>query len=216
VPSSPRWPFVVFDLDGTLADTIGLIVDSYQHAFTTVLGEAEDEATIRSWIGQPLIRAFRDRSPDRADELFDTYIRWNHANSERLIGRFAGMGDLLADLRRAGAGVAAATSKRRDSAGEALRLTGLDAYLDVLVTLEDTDEHKPDPAPLLLAVDRLGGTPSRAVYVGDAVVDVQAARRAGMAAVGVTWGAAARDDVAAAQPDVLVETVDELRAALLG
>ena len=211
----PRWPYVVFDLDGTLVDTIGLIVDSYQHAFTTVLGEEEDEGIIRSWIGQPLIRAFRERSPERADELFDTYIEWNHAHTERLIRRFAGMDALLADLVGAGVSVAAATSKRRGSASEALRLAGLDAYLDVLVTLEDTDEHKPDPAPLLLAVDRLGGTPERAVYVGDAVVDVQAARRAEMGAVGVTWGAGTREDLVAAAPDVVAGTIDELRAALL-
>ena len=92
----------------------------------------------------------------------------------------------------------------------------LDAYLHVLVTLEDTEEHKPDPAPLLLAVERMGCTPAEAVYVGDAVVDVQAARRAGMAAVGVTWAAGARSDVVAARPDVVADTVDDLRAALLG
>ncbi|HEY7988165.1 MAG TPA: HAD-IA family hydrolase, partial [Lapillicoccus sp.] len=113
---------------------------------------------------------------------------------------------------------AAATSKLRGAAETALRLTGLDAYLSgpqALVTLEDTDEHKPDPAPLLLAVERLGGTPAEAVHVGDAVVDVRAARTAGMAAVAVTWGAGVRSDVVAATPDVVADTVDELRAALL-
>jgi pyrophosphatase PpaX len=212
---SSRWPSVVFDLDGTLVDTIGLIIDSYQHAFATVLGAPEDEAVIRGWIGQPLIRAFRQRSPERADELFATYVDWNNANTERLIRRYAGMDGLLADLAAAGVGLAAATSKRRGSAESALRLTGLDAYVSILVTLEDTTEHKPDPAPLLLAVERLGGRPGEAVYVGDAVVDVQAARRAGMAAVAVTWGAGTRDDVVAAEPDVVADTVEELRSALL-
>ena len=216
---SPRWPYVVFDLDGTLVDTIGLIVDSYQHAFTTVLGAPEDEVVIRSWIGQPLIRAFRERSPERADELFATYIEWNHANTERLIRRYAGVDVLLVDLAGAGVRCAAATSKLRGAAEAALRLTGLDAYLSgpqALVTLEDTAEHKPDPAPLRLAVERLGGSVAEAVYVGDAVVDVQAARAAGMAAVAVTWGAGARSDVVAAGPDVVADTVDELRSALLG
>jgi pyrophosphatase PpaX len=215
VPSSPRWTTVVFDLDGTLVDTIGLIVASYQHAFRTVLGREEDETRIRSWIGQPLIRGFRSLAPERAEELFSTYLDWNHANTERLIRRYAGIDTLLADLAAAGVGVAVATSKLRTSAQTALKLTGLDAYLDVLVTLEDTDAHKPDPAPLLLAVERLGGRLADAVYVGDAVVDVQAGRRAGMAAVGVTWGAASREAVAAAEPDVVADTVAQLRAALL-
>ncbi len=216
MPPTPRWPVVVFDLDGTLVDTIGLIVASYQHAFTTVLGRTHDEAMIRSWIGQPLIRGFRSIDPGRADELLDTYLAWNRANTERLIRRYAGIETLLADLTAAGAQVAAATSKLRGPAVEAVRLTGLQAYLDVLVTMEDTEAHKPDPAPLLLAVDRLGGTPAHAVYVGDAAVDVRAAHNAGMAAVGVTWGAGTRADVVAAEPDVVAHTVDALRAALLG
>ena len=215
MPRTPRWPHVVFDLDGTLVDTIGLIVASYQHAFTTVLGREEDETMIRSWIGQPLIRGFRSIDPERADELFSTYLAWNRANTERLIRRYAGIDTLVADLVAAGVQVAAATSKLRAPAVDAIRLTGLEAYLDVLVTMEDTDAHKPDPAPLLLAVARLGGTAADAVYVGDAVVDVQAARNAGMAAIGVTWGAGTPESVEAAEPDVVAHTVDDLRAALL-
>ena len=211
-----RWPVVVFDLDGTLVDTIGLIVASYQHAFSTVLGREEDEAMIRSWIGQPLIRGFRAIDAGHADELLSTYLAWNHANTERLIRRYAGIDTLLADLTAAGVRVAAATSKLRGPAQEAVRLTGLTAYLDVLVTMEDTDAHKPDPAPLLLAVDRLGTGPGDAVYVGDAVVDVRAARNAGMAAVGVTWGAGTREAVVGSAPDAVADTVDELRAVLLG
>ncbi|MEO7236160.1 MAG: HAD-IA family hydrolase [Lapillicoccus sp.] len=211
-----RWPVVVFDLDGTLVDTIGLIVASYQHAFTTVLGREEDEAMIRSWIGQPLIRGFRAIDAGHADELLSTYLAWNRANTERLIRRYAGIDTLLADLTSAGVRVAAATSKLRVPAQEAVRLTGLTAYLDVLVTMEDTDAHKPDPAPLLLAVDRLGTSPGDAVYVGDAVVDVRAARNAGMAAVGVTWGAGTREAVVGSAPDAVADTVDELRAVLLG
>ena len=210
-----RWPAVVFDLDGTLVDTIGLIVDSYQYAFSTVLGAQEDEARIRSWIGQPLIRAFREVNAERADELYATYLDWNHANTERLIRRYAGVERLLSDLDEAGVRIAAATSKRRTSAHMAAHLTGISAYLDVFVTMEDTASHKPDPEPLLLAVKELGCQPHEAAYVGDAIVDVQAARNAGMAAVAVTWGAGVRAALAAVNPDVLADSVDELRHALL-
>lgn len=212
---SPRWPVVVFDLDGTLVDTIGLIVASYQHAFTTVLGAAEDEERIRGWIGQPLIRGLREVSPQHADVLYETYLAWNHANTERLIRRYAGVDSLLSQLAAAGVRVAAATSKLKGPAEEAIRLTGLAGHVTTLVTMEDTEQHKPDPAPLLLALDRLGASPSEAAYVGDAVVDVQAARNAGMAAVAVTWGAGARDGLVEAAPDVLVESVGELFAALV-
>lgn len=108
-----------------------------------------------------------------------------------------------------------ATSKLREPALTALRLAGLDHHVGVLVTIEDTDRHKPDPQPLLCAAERLGAVPEEAVYVGDAVVDIQAARNAGMAAIGVTWGAGTRDAVRDAQPDVVVDTVGQLLEALL-
>ena len=212
---TPRWPVAVFDLDGTLVDTIGLIVASYQHAFQTVLGRQEDEVLIRSWIGQPLARTFRSVSPEHADQLGATYLEWNQANTGRLLRRYAGVETMMAALAEAGVGVAVATSKLKGPAQTAVRLAGLAGVVDILVTLEDTDRHKPDPQPLLHALERLGAQPDQAVYVGDAVVDVQAARNAGMAAIGVTWGAGERDSVVAARPDVVADTVDELTAALL-
>ncbi len=213
--SAVRWPVVVVDLDGTLVDPIDLIIASYQHAFREVLGEEQDEAVIRTWIGQPLIRAFRTGWPDHADELYASYLTWNHANTERLIRTYAGVAEMLAALRSAGVQVAAATSKLRVPAEMALHFTGLEDHVGVLVALEDTTEHKPHPAPLLLALERLGAHPSRAAYVGDAVVDVQAARAAGMSAVAVSWGAGARADLVAVAPDVLADTAADLQTALL-
>ncbi len=215
LPEAPRWPVVVFDLDGTLVDTIGLIVASYQHTFTTVLGAAQDEVRIRGWIGQPLIRAFEEVSPKHADELYANYLEWNHANTVRLIRRYPGVDAMLATLVAAGVEVAVATSKLRAPARTALRLAGLQQHVGVLVTIEDTDRHKPDPQPLLHALQQVGASPEQAVYVGDAVVDIAAARNAGMASIGVTWGAGAREAVLEARPDVVADTVEELLTVLL-
>lgn len=214
-PEALRWPTVVFDLDGTLVDTIELIVASYQHAFRTVLGREEDEARIRAWIGQPLLRCFQEASMPHADALFAAYTAWNEANTARLVRPYAGIGALLADLTAMGAKVAVATSKRRPPAEWALSLTGLTDLVPVLVTMEDTAVHKPDPTPLLLAVARLGGEPGRAAYIGDAVVDVRAAQAAGMAGIGVLWGAGTEADVRAAGPDAVAPTVAALRSLLV-
>ena len=94
---SLRWPTLVFDLDGTLVDTIGLIVASYQHAFRTVLGHEEDEARIRAWIGRPLVRCFQEAAPDHADELFAAYTAWNEANTDAMVRSYAGVADLLGE-----------------------------------------------------------------------------------------------------------------------
>ena len=216
-PTAPRWPVVVFDLDGTLADTVNLIVESYQHAFRTVIGHEEDPAVIRSWIGRPLIQAFREHSADAADELYSTYLQWNSENTERLIRGFDGAPEMLAALRDAGVHVGVATSKRRESAEQAMALLGLAEHVEVLVAMEDTDQHKPDPTPLLLALERLGiRNPSRAVYVGDAVVDVLAGKAAGMDTVAVTWGAGELAALSGVRPTAVATTTAELSGILLG
>lgn len=207
---------MLFDLDGTLADTIPLIVASYQHAFREVLGEEVEEARARAWIGRPLLGALLEESPDHGHALDAAYREWNLANTSALIRRYEGVPELLAALAAAGATTAVATSKRRETARLALRGVGIDGVVDVVAALEDTERHKPDPAPLLHAASVLGVDPAACVYVGDATVDVLAAKGAGMAAVAVTWGAGERDALVAAGPDAVVDTVADLQAYLLG
>ncbi len=214
--TSPRWSTAVFDLDGTLADTIHLIVESYQYAFRTIIGHEEDPAVIRSWIGRPLINAFRDHSPEHADELYETYLKWNADNTERLIRGYDGVREVLADLRAAGVHVGVATSKRRESAQQAMDILGLSEHVEVLVAMEDTERHKPDPTPLLLALERMGRGSNKAVYVGDAVVDVLAGKAAGMDTLAVTWGAGQPEALHAVRPTAVASNAAELRAAFLG
>jgi len=211
-----RHRVVLFDLDGTLADTIPLIVASYQHAFRTVLAEEVEEGRARAWIGRPLLPALLEESPEHGHELDRVYREWNLANTPSLIRRYPGVPELLAQLTAAGVTCAVATSKRRETARLALVGVGIDHLVDVVAGLEDTAAHKPAPDPLLFAAASLGVDPAHCVYVGDATVDVLAARAAGMAAVAVTWGAGEREALVAAGPDALVDTVADLATYLLG
>jgi pyrophosphatase PpaX len=215
VVSSPRWPVVVFDLDGTVVNTIPLIIASYEHAMVDVLGEHPTPDEARGWIGQTLYATFGARHPARAQELIDSYVSWNAEHLAELLEEFPGTPALLEALAVAGVTVGVATSKRRTSAENTVLHAGLAGQLSVTVAMEDTATHKPDPEPLLLALQRLGGRSEQAAYVGDAVVDVLAARAAGMAAIAVSWGAAARPDLEAAKPDFLVDTVADLQSLLL-
>lgn len=181
---------MLFDLDGTLVDTIPLIVASYQHAFRSVLGEEVSQERAKAWIGRPLLPALLEESPEHGHELDRAYREWNLANTARLIRPYAGIDDLLAALAAAGVRTAVVTSKRRDTARLALASVGLDEAIDVVGALEDTTEHKPLPGPLLFGAASLGAAPAECVYVGDATVDMAAALAAGMGAVAVTWGRA--------------------------
>jgi len=213
--TSPRWQTIFFDLDGTLANTIPLIVASYQHAFREVRGEEIEDARARAWIGRPLLGALLEEDPERGHDLDRTYREWNLANTARLIESYDGVPEMLTTLTAAGASTHIVTSKRTETARLALAGVGIDHLIDVVGALEHTTRHKPDPEPLLVAAAKLGVDPTAVVYVGDATVDILAARGAGMAAIAVTWGAGERAALEATDPDTIVDTVTELTAYLL-
>lgn len=211
-----RWPTILFDLDGTLADTIPLIIASYQHAFREILGEEVSDARARAWIGRPLLEALLEESPERGHDLDRVYREWNLANTERLILAYDGVPEMLLALDGAGRRSAVVTSKRRTTAQLALRHVGIEPLISVAAALEDTTVHKPNPAPLLHGALVLGADPASSVYVGDATVNILAAQAAGMSSVAVTWGAGLRDELVAVGPDHVCDSVAELQALLLG
>ncbi len=88
---TPRWQTVLFDLDGTLCDTIGLIIASYQHSLREVLGYEEDEQVIRGWIGKTLADTFS--AHEQAALLESTYVEYNLANLARLQRSYEGSGN---------------------------------------------------------------------------------------------------------------------------
>lgn len=207
-------PVILFDLDGTLANTIPLIVASHQHAFRSVLGEVIDEKTARGWIGMTLKDTFAGFPPDVSAELEREYLIHNRSHLRTDTLPYPGTNELLADLKAVGARLGIVTSKRRESAVPTLESVGLAGEVGMLVTVENVQRHKPHPDPLLFALDQLGARPDEALYVGDAVVDIQASHAAGMIAVAVTWGAADALDLAAHHPQFLATTIDELRHIL--
>lgn len=202
---------VIFDFDGTLADTIPLILESYRHTLAAVEGPVEEEV-VRSWIGRTLVEVLEERHPGRGEELVQRYRTHNLAEHDRLIRTVPGAANLIADLQRARIPVGIVSSKFTDTVRLGMRITAL-PEVEVVIGLEATSVHKPDPAPLLLGARRLGVLPQECVYVGDAAVDVQAAHAAGMAAVAVTWGAGAAEQLAGAEH--VVDDVEALRAVLL-
>lgn len=204
-----------FDLDGTVVNTIPLIIASYEHAMWSVLGVRPTTDEARGWIGQTLHATFSQRYPEKAEELVDSYIAWNLDHLAELLQEYPGVDELLAELCASGSTIGVVTSKRHGSAASTLESAGLAGRLPVLVAMEDTAVHKPSPEPLLLALERRGARLAESVYIGDAVVDIQAAKAAGMDVIAVTWGAGERAALQAAGPLAVVDTMAELRDQLL-
>ena len=204
---------VLFDFDGTIVDTTELIYESMRRATGEVLGRELGRETLMANVGQPLshqMELLADGQPEKTAELLEVYLHHNEELHEGLIHEFPKVGTSLARLRDADLRLAVVTSKRRFSVEMALdSFPDLRDVFDVFVTMEDTSEHKPLPAPLLKGLELLGDvSPERAAYVGDAPFDVAAARAAGITSVAVSWGAFTAEALRAAGPDHLFEDLN--------
>lgn len=214
--SGASYATVLWDLDGTIADTLPLIRDSLRHAVTEVLGHAPDEERLTRNIFLPLEDQMRVFDPDRVDVLCAAYLAWNHAVSRDRLHPHPGMPALVRELHARGVRQGIASSKSRAGVALALELLDLEPYFGAVVTPDECPAHKPDPAPLQMAMQQLAHTDGPVCYVGDALTDMAAARAAGITAIGVAWGFYDAEALRGAQADVVCERPEELRAVLLG
>jgi pyrophosphatase PpaX len=207
---------VLFDLDGTLIDSGAIILASMRHAADTVLERRIPDEELMASVGGPgLVAQMRALDPARVDELIRVYREHNeplHAELEA----FPGILDVLPELARRGARMGIVTAKRRATVRLAFDvIPELEPFFDVVVGGDETARHKPDPEPILVALERLGAGPSTAAYVGDSPFDVRAAKAAGVFSVAVTWGRI-HDEARLAKedPDAIVHTAEELLGVL--
>jgi len=211
-----RFPVVLFDLDGTVIDSGGIILASMRHATRTVLEREIEDAVLMSAVGgQGLTEQMRAIDEHRADELVRVYREHNeplHATLEPC----PGMLDALVRLREGGRRLGIVTAKRRATVALAFEaLPDLEPLFDVVVGAEDTSRHKPEPDPLLHALDRLDATSREAAYAGDSPFDLRAAKAGGLHAIAVTWGGIHSEErLSAEQPDAIVHDARELLDAV--
>ena len=207
-----RFPVVLFDLDGTLIDSGPIILASMQHAVRTVLGrEIPPEELGLTIGGQGIVAQMQAIDADRTDQLLEAYKEHNDVLHETLEA-FDELLALLPALKAEGRKLGIVTAKRHRTVALALdRFPALEADFDIVVAHEDTERHKPDPDPVLLAIERLGGTPAESAYVGDSPFDIQAAKSAGAFAIAVSWGGIHPDDrLLSEEPDAFVHSPQEL------
>ena len=204
-----RFPVVLFDLDGTVVDSGGIILASMRHATRTVLDREIPDAELMANVGGPGLEAqMHAIDPGRADELLRVYRAHNEPLHSELEA-FPGIVHVLAQLRDEGRRLGVVTAKRRSTVDIAFARLPLAPLFETVVGGDETVRHKPDPEPLLLGLERLGARPDEAAYVGDSPYDMAAAKAAGMFAVGVTWGAI-HERGKLAEADALVDRAEEL------
>jgi pyrophosphatase PpaX len=210
-----RFGTVLFDLDGTVVDSGAIILASMRHATREVLGRDYSDEELLQAVGGPGLEAQMSAlAPDHVERLVDVYRAHNEPLHDDLEA-CAGMEDVLVRLREEGRRLGIVTAKRRSTVELAFDRVPLGHLFETIVGGDETERHKPDPEPLLLAAERLGSDPAGTAYVGDSPFDVRAAKAAEMFAVAVTWGRIhERGRLEAAEPDAIVDTAEELLGVL--
>ncbi len=210
----PATPFdaVLFDLDGTLIDSVPLILDSFRHAFSTCGFPVPDEAHLLRGVGTPLSSHFSRYSDDAAvvERLIASYRGHNLAHHDTRIRAFPGIAAMLQDVLRTGARTAIVTSKNRQTTERGLRVSGLDGLFEAIVPSDEVTRPKPHPEPVERALALLGVAAPRTVFVGDSLHDLHCGRAAGVRTAAALWGPFTRQDLEPGQPDHWVESPADL------
>jgi pyrophosphatase PpaX len=193
---------VLFDLDGTLIDSIALIVDAMEHAFAGFDGPRPSAPEWMLGIGTPLWIQLGTYARNDAEltQLRDKYRAYQMLNHDSYVRTYPGVAETLAGLEARGLAMALVTSKLEQLAKRNIEHTGIAKYLPVVVGVESTSKHKPDPEPVLFALEKLGVSPAEAVFVGDSPFDVGAGNAAGVATIAALWGPFTREQLGVAQP----------------
>ena len=215
---SRRFRLVVFDWDGTLADSTTIIARSIREALGD-MGEPVPADDAARWvIGLGLADALRivapGLPPHRHSELTAHY-RTRYLGAEQDIPMFPGAVDLLDELERAGYLLGVATGKSRRGLDRVLAKYGLDKRFHA-TRCADEGHPKPHPDMLLHLMDRLGVDPGETLMIGDTTHDLELARNAGVEAIAVTYGAHERHILAHHEPLATVHSIAELARWLRG
>ncbi len=179
---------VIFDFDGTLADTFPLVYHTFKSLYKKYKGKNVYTDEIISTFG-PTEPAIIEKhfSEHDIDEVKETYFKIYTDKHPELVKPRQEIKDLLDYLKGKGVKLGIMTGKSSRSLDISLQLMGLDGYFDVLVSGDDTKKPKPDPEGLLIALDKLASKPDETLFIGDSNVDVDAGKSADIPTIGIKW-----------------------------
>jgi len=209
---------VLFDLDGTLIDSIDLILGSMRYAFAKCRAPLPTDAEWLTGVGTPLRNMFERYTSDDAEieRLISAYREHQFANHDDLVSCYDDVPATVAELTEAGHPLAVVTSKTEALARRGLDRVGLLGFFETVIGCDSCARHKPHPEPVLTALDRLGYRADEAAFVGDSVHDVEAGNAAGVLTIAALWGPFSREQLAAASPGRYLERIVELPQLLVG
>lgn len=201
---------VLFDFDGTLINTNELIIKCFKLVYKEHLNIDMPTAEICKYFGEPLLKTFERYDKENAEKLMGYYREHNLKMHDEMVRGFDGARETLVALRELGIKVGVVTSKRKEMTFRGLKFINIEDTIDVVVTPEDTDKHKPDPEPILFACDILGISPEEVLYVGDTSFDIKCSKSAGAKCCLVKYTMLPIEELMPLNPDYTVDKLLEI------
>jgi len=205
---------LLFDLDGTLIDSIPDITRATNSALTALNLPAANQDDLRSWVGNGaailIKRALTDQVDGEPDPIlfkkalalfFDYYIEEVFVESTF----YPDVTETLENLKARKFKIACVTNKPMQHTQALLKQSGIKSLFDYIVAGDTLTAKKPDPAPLLYACDKIGVPPRKSIMVGDSINDIQAAKNAGIPSIGLTYGYNHGIDLSQNRADILID-----------
>lgn len=178
---------ILFDFDGTLANTNRLIAQSHLSVLDRYFPGEYDEESVKIFNGPPLDEVYGQLLPEKKDQVIAEYREFNHAHHDDLITSFPKVTEVLTELKKLNIQMAIVSTKRRDTVLRGLEILKIRDFFDLVLGGDDYEQAKPDPESILLAIDRLHADIDSTIMIGDNWHDIQAANRAGVRSVFVEW-----------------------------
>lgn len=178
---------VIFDFDGTLADTSELITNSFQCIYKKYHGEEKTPEYIAKSFGEPLRTTIEREFTQPYDEVVKEYRAYQFGRFDTEVKLFSNSKETLRELAKRGIKLGIVTSRLRSTTDHALELFNIKEYFKVIVPADEVENHKPHPEPLLKALKSLKSMPKETLFIGDSKFDIGCAKNAGAISVLVGW-----------------------------
>ncbi|KEK12785.1 pyrophosphatase PpaX [Lysinibacillus fusiformis] len=201
---------LLFDFDGTLLNTNELIIQTFMHVLNERFPGQFSPKDCLKFIGPSLKQTFNDIAPGEEEALIAKYRAWNLEHHDELVSQYPDVVSTLEQLKAQGILLAIVSTKRNDTIDRGLSILGATHLFDVRIGTDNVKNVKPDPEPVLLALERLGVDKDDAIMIGDNSHDIEAGHRAGVRAAGVAWAIKGEAYLQQYQPEYILHHMTDL------
>lgn len=213
------YSLVIFDLDGTLLDTLGDLSSAVNYALRKFAFPERTMDEVRSFIGNGVVKLMERSTPDGTDSdtqqrCLDTFRKYYLQHMADTTAPFSQVTDLLSELRKNGIKIAVVSNKLHPAV-EDLCESYFPGLIDKAVGVSVEEERKPSPINVIRTMELFEVDTESCIYIGDSEVDVQTAHNAKVKCIGITWGFRTREELISAGCDLIADACDEIKDIIL-